>query len=443
MTLKVRRILSLIFIIFFLTIAPVIILYAAGYKLKRNGFAIERTGIFIIESSPKGAKILINGKSQKTLTSSLFNQNNFVTTPAKIKNLLPGEYDLSLELDGYSSWQKKLNINPGSSTYAKNIYLFKKNLPVQIASAEIQAISFSPDKNQAVTISASQLTLYNLKNETAKSINQSNLKGQHITWPLDGRMLVVDNYLYDTSAFNSIIDLNKLTPGSFKYKWSNNILFYQDKTSVYQLNDANLPKKIINNIDFSDYLIKDKFLYLINQSKSATSLKTINLASSKQIKDISLPSANYSFINPEQTLINLLDNDHKILYLINPLVDYYPLVEIINNIKTTAWYDNNNLLYTNDFEIWLYSLESRQKTLITRISDSINSALMHPNKNYIIYSTDQTINTIELDEREKRNTTELVKFDSIKTLALNTSGDILYFFGQIGNTKGLYKLLIQ
>src|SRR3989344_4788562 len=99
MTLKVRRIISLIFILLFLTIAPAIVLYAAGFK---------------------------------------FNKNNFIVTPAKIKNLLPGEYNLSLELNGYSGWQKKLTIYPGSSTFAEDIYLFKNDLPVQIFPAKIK-----------------------------------------------------------------------------------------------------------------------------------------------------------------------------------------------------------------------------------------------------------------------------------------------------------------
>lgn len=445
MTLKVRRILSLIFIIFFLIITPAIVLYAAGYRLGRNGFSVQRTGMFIIESKPKGAKILLNGKTQKTLINSLFNKNSFVATPAKIKNLLPGEYDLSLELNGYFSWQKKLTINPGASTFAKDIYLFKNSPPVQIAPAKIEAISFSPDKNRALIISTDRLTFLNLSSETEESASQNNLKGKNIVWSLDGQRLIIDNYLYRAGDLNSKIDLNKLTPSPFNFKWDDDILFYQDKTSLYRLDGENLPKKIVNKVEFSDYLVKDGYLYLINQSKQNTNLRIINLASSQQIKDIGLPAtAHYSFINSEQPLLNLYDNDHKILYLIDPLTTYYqPLVEIINNIKTAFWHDNDNLIYTNDFEIWLYNLESKKKTLITRISDTINNAVMHPNKNYIIYSTSQTINAIELNDREKRNITELAKLGSINSFSLNSKGDLLYFSGKVGASEGLYKLLIQ
>ena len=445
MTLKTRRILSLIFIVLFLIITPVIVLYAAGYKLKRNGLSIERTGMFIIDSEPKGAKIFLNGKAQKTLLNSLFNKNNFITTPAKIKNLFAGEYDLSLELDGYSNWHKKLSISSGASTSIKDIYLFKKSLPIQIAPADIKGIGFSPDKNQALIISADQLVLFNLRDETKKSIYKNNLEGKNIAWSQDGQNLLIDNYLYSAGDLSSETDLNESTLGLFNPKWSNDILFYQNKNSIFQVDDENLPKKFFDNIEFNDYLIKDGYLYLINQAKQAASLKIINLALNKQIKEIGLPgSANYSFVNDGQALISLYDKSRKTLYLIDPSAAYYsPLVEIINDVKTALWYDDNDLLYVNDFEIWLYNLPSRKKTLITRISNTINNAVMYPPKNYVIYSTDQTINAIELDEREKRNNTELAKFDSISSFVLSPKGDIIYLSGRIGYAEGLYKLSIQ
>ena len=444
MTLKVRRIISLIFILLFLTIAPAIVLYAAGFKLSKNGFFIQKTGIFIIDSNPRGAKIFIDGKVQKNFVSSLFNKNNFIVTPAKIKNLLPGEYNLSLELNGYSGWQKQLTIYPGSSTFAEDIYLFKNDLPVQIFPAKIKSINFSPNKNRALILSDDQITFFNLADETKKYVNQKNLKGENFIWSDDGFKVVIDNYLYDSNNLNIKIDLSKSTDG-FNYKWEGDSLSFQDETSIYRLNNKNLPEKIINNLQFDDYLIKAGYLYLIKQTEQATNLEIIDLASKQLVKSISLPfSTKYSFINSRHALLNLYDNNHKILYLIDPLAAYYsPLTEIINNVKITFWINDNNLLYANDFEIWLYDLETKAKTLITRISETINHVIMHPSKNYIVYSIGQTINAIELDKREKRNIVELIKFDSINSFILNTEGDLLYFSGKIGNTEGLYEFLIQ
>jgi len=443
MTLKVRRILSLIFITLFLSITPAIMLYAAGYRLSKNGFSIQKTGMFIIDSKPKGAKIFIDGKPLETWSSSILNKNNFITTPAKIKNLLPGEYDLKIELDGYWAWQKKLTVNPGASTFAENIYLFKNNLPIQIMPASIELIRLTPGKNQAVILSAELITFLNLSDESEKTTKRDNLIGKNIFLSEDQNKIIIDNYLYNLADFSSILDLKKLTPNSFNYKWSGNLLYYQDKNSIYRLEPSDLSKNIISNKTFNDYLVKNNYLYLIIKSGQTINLEVIDTATGQSLKTISLPAApGYSFINAEQNLLNIYDNSHKILYLIDPMSAYQPLAEIINNVKTTFWVNSNNLLYANDFEIWLYNLAAKNKILITRISDTINNAILHPSKDYIIYSTARTINAIELDEREKRNSTELIKFDAINSFVL-TKDNILYFSGKIGNTQGLYKFLIQ
>jgi len=443
MTIKVRRILSLIFILIFLTTTPVIMLYAAGYRLGKNGFSIQKTGMFIIDSKPKGAKLFIDGVPQENWSSSILNKKNYITTPAKIKNLLPGEYNLRLELDGYWSWQKKLTINPGSSTFAENIYLFRNNLPVQISPAGIKSIHLSPNQNQAVIFSSDLITFLNLSDESEKTTKRNNLTGENILWSEDKNKIIIDNYLYNLADFSYILDVKKLTPNTFNYKWSGSILYYQDKNSIYRLTTSGVPENIISNNTFNDYLVKNNYVYLITKSGQATNLEVIDAATGQSLKNISLPAApSYSFINAEHNLLNLYDTSHKILYLIDPLSTYQPLVEIINNVKTIFWASSANLLYANDFEIWLYNLETKNKILITRISDTINNVILHPSKDYIIYSTKQAINAIELDEREKRNITELIKFDSINSFIL-TEDDILYFSGKIGNTEGLYKFLIQ
>ena len=131
------------------------------------------------------------------------------------------------------------------------------------------------------------------------------------------------------------------------------------------------------------------------------------------------------------------------LYLIDPLLEFNPLRETINNIKYTMWINDKKLLYANDFEVWLFDVNESKKTLLTRISRGINNILWHPSNNYVIFSTDKTINIIELDDREKRNIIELIKLENIKWLTLGEDGNILYFYAKIGNQEGLYKLAIQ
>ena len=134
MSLFIRRCLYIFFIIIFLIVAPLIILYASGYKL-RSGFAIQKTGALIIATKPKGASIYLNNKLQQDFLKNIFSRTKtFTVTPAKIKNLLPEEYTVKLALNGYWPWEKKVSVLPGQSTYIEAVNLFKNDLPLLITS---------------------------------------------------------------------------------------------------------------------------------------------------------------------------------------------------------------------------------------------------------------------------------------------------------------------
>ena len=311
--------------------------------------------------------------------------------------------------------------------------------------AQAVATSLAPDKKQILIISGDRLTFFNLADETQKFVAQQGLTGKNIAWSPDGAKIVIDGYLFNLNDLSAKTELRKLTAGAFNYKWSGDLLYYQAQNSVFALTSETSVKKILSGVAASDFLVKAANLFVITETKPVNSLTIYDLASGKKIRNIALPSAgNNSFINPEHSLLNIYDQGRKIIYLIDPTAQYYsPLIETINNVNNSSWLNQNNLLYTNDFEIWLYNLAGRQKTLITRISAVINNAVMHPNNNYLIYSTAKTINAIELDEREKRNIAELARLDLIGPLTINSEGNLLYFPGKTGSQSGLYKLLIQ
>src|SRR3989339_1238981 len=129
MSLKQRQALFIFFILVFLTATPLISLYAIGYKIG-SGFSFQKTGMLILDTDPKGAKIHLDGKIQQNFFKRIYaEEQSYIRTPAKIKNLLPGTYDVRVELPGFWPWQKKLTVNPGQSTFAADIRPFKKALP--------------------------------------------------------------------------------------------------------------------------------------------------------------------------------------------------------------------------------------------------------------------------------------------------------------------------
>ncbi|MEK7557906.1 MAG: hypothetical protein AAB530_01710 [Patescibacteria group bacterium] len=349
MTIKTRQIICIFLYLIFLIITPLIIIFAAGYKFNFNKnkiipFSLQKTGMFILDSQPPNAKIFINNQIQQNLINKIFsNKTNNITTPAKIKNLLPEEYTVKLELASYWPWEKKLRITSGNSTYAENIFLFKQSSPILIKTTKINDLQLSPSKEKLAILSNDQLSLLNLMNDTEQKTSLQT-EEKSLSWSADSQKIILTNSAYDANNLN-----NKIAPN-------------------------NLADKNITKLSSSEVL---------------------------------------------------------------------SMIKKNNNIKYADLVNDSKLIYANDFEIWLNDLTNKKQTLITRISDNITGIVWHPNNNYIIYSTDKTINALEMDEREKRSNTELIKFDKISSLLINQKGTILYFQAKIGDQYGLYKLYIQ
>ncbi len=127
MSVRQRWWLSKIFILLFCLITPPILIYANGYRINWHSWKLERTGLLEIKSEPTNALVNIDelkawwGKPKK------------IVTPVKLKNLRPGNYNVTLSLPGYYDWHKTLTVWPVQTTIVKDIRLFKKSEPQLLA----------------------------------------------------------------------------------------------------------------------------------------------------------------------------------------------------------------------------------------------------------------------------------------------------------------------
>ncbi|MEA3398759.1 MAG: hypothetical protein U9R06_03380 [Patescibacteria group bacterium] len=453
MSLKLRRFLYIFFILIFLIITPLICLYAAGYKLD-NGLTIKKTGMLIINSEPPGAKIFLNNQPQQLFLNKLLkNSNKIIKSPAKIKNLLPGEYTVRLELENYWPWQKKLKILSGKSTFAEDIILFKKDLPVLLEPGEFNYASFSNLFKYAAFADKQTVNLLNLNNGAKKQFlistntknNFSSLDSKFV-WSPKNTAVIINKLLFDTDEWDKPIELQKVLGKNFF-----NTTWGQEKNEIYFASDKNLLsldlddykiETIVSKTAFSDYLIKNNFVFLVETNNQKSAVSVWDIEKQELLSKVSLPFSNYKFIHSISNLINLYDEKYHILYLLDPFSPMKQLKDAITNANLSYWADENKLLYSNGFEIWLYNLDNNKKTLLTRISKEITGLFMYSSDNYVIFTTNSSINVIELDDREKRNITKIFDFDELKWPQINKEGNILFFYGQIGNQKGIYKLAI-
>lgn len=448
MTLATRRLIYISFILIFLIATPLIILYASGYKIGA-GFKIQKTGALIIDTEPRGANIYLNGKLQgDPFAGILRNSENRLLTPAKAKNLLPGEYKVELELNGYWGWEKRLTVKPNESTYIEDVVLFRNNLPELITGGNFQAIEPAPDGNFLAALDG-KISLIDLAQGAeiaATSVPENVFASSGRNWSPDGKKFLAGNYIYSYDNQPEILKTGtKIATGTSSFFWAqdSNSIYYAGKNGVFEYDiDIDRSAEIIKT-GADDIMARDNMLFYISSRPENSVLAMYDLDGKKNIGQINMPASQYVFIHPGHKLINLLDKRQDTLYIIDRDQPVRPIKGKINGVKYSQWLDDNRLVYANDFEIYLYDLNYDSSQLLTRISSQIKNIAIHPSKNYIIYSTPGTIQVLELDDRDKHNITRLVELDAISGLYLNDDGNELYFIAKIGNNQGLYKLTIQ
>lgn len=193
MTRTTRRLVFYIFIVIFLLATPPTIFYAMGYSFDWQKKVLVKTGGLYLKSSPADAKIILDDKNNKT-------------TPRLISRLLPKTYKISVEKNGYFSWEKNLEVRPQLVVEARNILLFPKNIfPEKVATTSLTIADFlrSPEENikiaQAANI-ASSTAGWLLYQDNLFLINSTNYifyridLGGYIREQISKEFLPKDNY---------------------------------------------------------------------------------------------------------------------------------------------------------------------------------------------------------------------------------------------------------
>lgn len=98
MTLRKRIILIVCGIAIFASAAPAIVFLARGYSFDFKNFRIVSTGILSVKSEPKGAEIIVDGRLKDK-------------SPAAIRFLTAGEYEVILKKAGFVSWKKRVAVH--------------------------------------------------------------------------------------------------------------------------------------------------------------------------------------------------------------------------------------------------------------------------------------------------------------------------------------------
>lgn len=454
MTKTTRQIIFFLFVFIFLTASPTILIYALGYQLNWQDWHLQKTGSLIVETEPKGARIFLDNQPQASVWQSLWNpKNNFARTPAKLKNIKPNLYNIRLELDGYWPWEKQLAIEPNQSTFIENVRLFAKSLPLllnQQDSSAIKKVAWSNNGQYQATWSQTGLILVDLANKKTAQLQTATPTSTLLAWSPNSQKLLAGQEIYNLDQLTAPLSLAGLMSSQTKLaRWHNNeTIYYADNAKVYSLDIANKKNKLLATIgsgQITDLLIKDGSLYVLTKTARSADLQIFSLSDNQEpASRLTLPLiSDYTFLNPDSSWLNIYEPKNQQLYLLalNKELTGQEYLEKIP-ARHSQWSADQKLLYATQFEIWIWQPDSKQNTLLTRVSEPINFVSWHSNDNYIVYATNQGLFTLELDDRDRHHIIQLLDSGPLNYPFLNNHGDRFYFYGQSGQESGLFQLLI-
>ena len=146
MHINVRRSLAAFFVlVFVLGFLPLIFITSGSLYNPKKG-ELEKTTLLILESEPRGATILLNGKAPESWWSPYLPllENRAYTTPGRLHYLIPDTYELSVTKNNYIPWNTTIALVGDQSTIIDNIKLWPLQLTGPLLQEGARTISISP-----------------------------------------------------------------------------------------------------------------------------------------------------------------------------------------------------------------------------------------------------------------------------------------------------------
>lgn len=435
-----RRLIYIAFVIIFLIVTPLVILYTQGYRYNFKRGRLQKTGILIISSLPRQAAVFLN------------NQSANKSTPARLEQLLPGDYEIKLTKDGYHDWQKKLPITENATTFAEKIILWKKALPIELAKAISPSWLAAPDKQKTVWLNENnELILLETGNDQLAIISsfEKYEPASLIAWSKTSKKILLktakDNknvYFVLNIEQKPVPKLKKIAQRNYQQvNWdqaNDNLLYGLDQSGLWQIDLFTNQEKLISPLVKNNFLVKDGKLYFCqadNLYQQAIGEKNLNKLTN------ALPCLDYQIIGQNADKLILFNQQNQNVVFVDLKNNSKPIAQRAKNFD---WLDDNTLLFYNDWEIWIYNLkEKKEPELVTRLGANLQAVIWHSLGRHLIFASDNKIEIIELDNRELRNLIELAQFKNINGLSLDRAGNNLYINGTLFAEPGVFKLNLR
>ena len=457
MTSLQRRLYMLFFVALFLITAPVLILFAQGYRFDRTGIIFVYSGSITIKSWPRDINIFIDGKEQEKKNLNVIN-NSYT-----INGVRPGNHTIQCEKDGYTSWTKGVDVHSGVSTEFWNVILFPiaNREILQYDTKKIDQYFISPRKENEIVFFTSQdnqriVSLLNIDNNEVEEIYNSeelsflnsNLE-ENVEWSSDNKRILIPFSDGSQKVFiiarikkenlQDIINLNQVFNGTAvdeeiillnkeknikkevefeKVRWmfdkNDELVVFTTDHELYYIDITKPDEKILIDTQVSGFNFAGNRIYYTQLPNNIVwEIKDNNVDTKRQITNISVVTEENSFVTLtvyDQYRI-AIETSKEELFMFNEEKEKNEITmdKLSDGVKGIQFSDDGKkLLYWTANEIWYLMLrdwkvqpirEKGDRVFITRFSAPVRNVQWMDDYENVLFSIGSLIKSVNIDIR--------------------------------------------
>lgn len=407
-----RYLLILFGIFVFFIVAPILVLYVSGTRVHLDSRDTSSTGILDAKSEPTGAKVFINGVERDT-------------TPATIRFLAQGEYDVVIKKEGYRDWSKRLAIEAGEVRFAQEgvevVQLIKNSEPEVIEPAGISNFVLV---NDTIWYAKGNDVIYaSVNNPEDKTVLPGIFKSPSALVLLrDHKHILVSNQQNNGDAIliNTSAKAVSVLPFSVQHDYqvnmpSDDVILYQNSDVVYSYNIiAKNTVKVKENVRTFSVLGSTAYFGL-EDGRITTEIwngSTFNDEQTIAEQTIFDETTAELVITDRKELF--LNNGNKGLYRVGPeLTQVVPRVDKVHLDTST-----NELTFEVAGEQWFYNFLTSKPQLLTRSTDPVYGLMVRSSIGYGFVASKSGFEVVEIDTRDKQNRYQLLSGKPVYQLGI-------------------------
>jgi hypothetical protein len=438
MTRLQRRLIFYLFVMAFFIGAPTVVLYTAGYRLDTTDRVLTlRTGGLAISSLPKRAEISLDGQTHRQRTPFIFKQLN------------PKSYEVELKRNGFRSWNGKIEIEAGLTSYIQDILLFREAEPEFLQELSASEFSIDPTGRRLAyaTEGAGWLEFWLLDLRNGRLENTGRVIADKIDvdiqWSIGGNYVAFknNNQLKVFRKNGQAINLNSLPETIKNISWhpvNEELLLIQAERLTVEV--SMLTQNLTELTNGTILQFNQNRAIVARDSQEST---IISLQENDRLSQVAALPVNQYRVFAWQNPFLILQNGQGQLISVNLQAKSWQNVGA--RVSDSDWQEKQlALVFTDGNEIAIYRPGQTSVELLTRLSNRINGVAWHPAQSRIIYADESKIYALDAFRfTERRNLLELAEFDRLSRFWLSSDGKDLYAVAEKNGANGLFKLRLQ